>query len=86
MNKKKQEERRQALGMNAVLSLALLFLSVVMIKSAFSQLFSSHIVSGCINAVGGLLFFGVSMTLLRDLCKYLRSKDMNQEDPTNGTD
>ena len=84
MNKKKQEERRQALGMNAVLSLALLFLSVVMIKSAFSQLFSSHIVSGCINAVGGLLFFGVSMTLLKELCNYLQKNKNKQEDSNDG--
>ena len=40
--------------------------------------------AGCINAVGGLLFFGVSMTLLRDLCVYLRDKETIQEDSTHG--
>lgn len=84
MHKKNRDEHRQVLGMNAVLSIALLFLSVVMIKSAFSQLFANRIVDGCINAVGGLLFFGVSMTLLRDLCVYLRDKETIQEDSTHG--
>ena len=86
MQKKNRDEYRQTLGMNAVLSIALLFLSVVMIKSAFSQLFANKIIGGCINAIGGLLFFFVSMTLLRDLCVYLRNKETIQEDSHHGSD
>lgn len=84
MGKRENDERKRTVNLNAILSMALLFLSVIMIKTAFTQFFTDHIVSGCINAVGGLLFFGVSMTLLRDLCKYLQKKEPTQEDTTDG--
>ena len=84
MDKKPRDEIRQTNSTNAVLSIALLFLAIVMIKSAFTQFHIHRIFSGCVNTLGGLLFFGVSMILLRDLCKYLQSKDSNQEDSSNG--
>ena len=84
MENKSRNEARQRFNLNVVLTVALLFLSVVMIKTAFSQFFNSRIIGGCINAAGGLLFIGVSMTLLRDLCKYLQKKPNNQEDSTDG--
>ena len=84
MEKKKRDEARQAFSLNAVLTVALLFLSIVMIKTAFSQFFASRIIGGCINALGGLLFFGVAITLLGDLCKYLQNKHTEQEDSTDG--
>ena len=83
MKKKKNDETRQAISLNAILSIALLFLSIIMIKTAFTQFFASRIVGGVINALGGLLFFGVSITLLSDLCKYLQKKETNQEDSNN---
>ena len=84
MGKKPRDEIRQTNSANAVLSIALLVLAIVMIKSAFTQFFTNRIFGGCVNSLGGLLFFGISMILLRDLCKYLQSKDTNQEDSSDG--
>ena len=84
MDKKKQDANRQKRNLNAVLTVALLFLSVVMIKTAFTQFFAHRILGGCINAAGGLLFFGVGLTLLKELCTYLQNKEPNQEDSNDG--
>jgi len=84
MEKKKRDEARQTLSLNVVLAIALLFLSVIMIKTAFTQFFDSRILGGCINALGGLLFFGVSMTLLKELCNYLQKNKNKQEDSNDG--
>ena len=84
MEKKKRDEPRQTLSLNVVLAIALLFLSVIMIKTAFTQFFASRILGGCINALGGLLFFGVSMTLLKELCSHLQKNKNKQEDSNDG--
>lgn len=84
MKQKHTAETKRSLALNVVMACALLLLSVVMIKSSFSQFISHRIVSGCVSAVGGLLFFGVSMMLLTDLCKRLQHKERNQEDSSDG--
>ena len=84
MEKKHRDESRQTRSLHVVLAIALLFLSVIMIKAAFTRFFSGRILSGCINALGGLLFFGVSMTLLKELCSHLQKNKNKREDSTDG--
>lgn len=84
MDKKPRDEAKQTNSMNAVLMVGLLVLSVAMIRTAFSQFFAHRVVGGCINSLGGLLFFSVSMMLLKDVCNYMKKKEDNQEDSTNG--
>ena len=84
MDKKTRSEARQTFNLNAVLMVALVFLSVIMIKTAFSQFFANRILGGCINALGGLLFFSVSMTLLKELCGHLQKNKTHREDTNDG--
>lgn len=84
MEKKHRDESRQTRSLHVALAIALLFLSAMMIKAAFTQFFSGRILSGCINALGGLLFFFVSITLLKELCSHLQKNKNKREDSTDG--
>ena len=83
MEKKHRDESRQTRSLHVVLAIALLFLSAMMIKAAFTQFFSGRILSGCINALGGLQFFLVSITLLKELCSHLQKNKNKREDSTD---
>lgn len=75
----KSEAKRAAL-LSAVLAVALLFLAVVLAKSAVTQLRGGHPISGCVSILGTLLFFLVGLLMLNDLRKRLQAQKTQQED------
>lgn len=75
-----QEEAKRASALSAVMAAALLFLAVVLAKSAVTQLQTAHIVTGCISIVGAVLFLGVSLMMGNDLRKAHKEKTNSQED------
>ena len=79
--KKKDEQGRekQNATFSAVMMAAMLFLAVVLARSAVIQLRSGRTVSGCISIVGAVLFAGVSAMMMNDLRKK-RQATKSQED------
>lgn len=69
--KKKDEKAiaKQSVAFSAIMAAALLFLSVVLGRSAVIQLRAAHVVSGCISIAGTVLFLFVSVLLFHDLYK-----------------
>jgi len=69
--KKKDEQAaaKQAVALTAVMAVALLFLSVVLGRSAVVQLRDAHVFSGCISIAGTVLFLLVSGLMFHDLYK-----------------
>ena len=79
--KKKDEkaEAKQTAAFSVVMMGALLFLAVVLARSAAVQLRSGRTVSGCISLVGALLFAAVSVTMMNDLRKKRQASKTQEE-------
>ena len=75
-----QEVEKQEAKMSAVMAGALLFLSVVLARSASLQFLLKQTFRGWISVVGSILFFGVSLMMLNDLRKKRKEKTKPQED------
>ena len=69
--KKKDEKAaaKQTATFSVVMMAALLFLAVVMARSAVVPSRSGRIISGCISLVGAMLFAAVSVMMMNDLRK-----------------
>ena len=78
-------EAKRAVGLNAVMTVAMLFLAAILIRSAVVQLGSGRIVSGVISAVGGVIFFFVGVMMANDLRKRLQNRHNTQEDKNHGS-
>ena len=75
-----QEVEKQEAKMSAVMAGALLFLSVVLARSASLQFLLKQTFRGWISVVGSILFFGVSLMMLNDLRKKRKETTKPQED------
>ena len=71
MKKKKDETAiaTQELALSIVMAVALLFLAVVLVRSAVVQLRADHMFSGCISCAGAVIFLFVSGLMFHDLIK-----------------
>ena len=67
--KDEQEAAKQASKQSAVMASALLFLAVVLSRSAVLQFRLGRTISGCISIVGAVVFLGVSLMMFNDLRK-----------------
>ena len=73
------KEARRASRLSFVMAAALLFLSVVLTRGAVLQLRSQHTVSGCISAVGAVLFLSVCVMLCNDLRKQRKQNSKEEQ-------
>lgn len=80
MQKKQTTEAKRTLALHVVLACALLVLAVLLVRSAVHQFTAGHMVSGCVSAVGGVLFFCVSLMLLNDLRRRRRGSHPTNEE------
>ena len=81
MKKKgEQEAARQASAQSAVMASALLFLAVVLSRSAVLQFRLGRPVSGGISIVGAVVFFGVSLMMFNDLRKNRADQNKNRKE------
>ena len=81
MKRKLNPDIKRAAALSAILAAILLFLSAMLIRGSIQQVRTGHMVSGCINIVGALVFFAVGLVLLHDLRKRLQGYHKHQEDP-----
>lgn len=79
-----RSERKRTALMTAVMGIALLFLAVVLSKTAAVQLAAQRFVSGGISILGAVLFFCVGLMLLNDLRKRWKAAKHSQEETTHG--
>jgi len=73
------EEVRRSAGLNIVMGLSMLFLAIVLGKSAVTQLSSGRIISGIISAVGTVLFLAVGIMVVNDLRRQLAAQKKQEE-------
>lgn len=77
---KEQKETKRTVGLQGIMAVAMVFLTIVLGQSAVRQLSGHHIFGGCISGVGAVLFFIVAVILAFDLRKALRTKKSTQEE------
>ena len=79
----KPEKSRNNHALHVIMGGALLFLAVILAKSAVTQLGSGQTVTGVVSLIGTLLFAAVGIMMLRDLIKGLRhpAGETAEEDP-----
>lgn len=63
------KEAKRESTLNIVMAVALLFLTVVLARGAVVQLRTDHVVSGCVSALGAVLFLCACLLLCHDLWK-----------------
>lgn len=73
-------------NLDAVLAVAMLALAVVLGRTAVVQLGSGKIFSGCISALGTVLFLVVALIMGHDLRKRLRRGKPHEEETDHGSD
>lgn len=73
-------EATKARNLNGILAVAMLALSVALGHSAVTQLCGGRIFSGCVSAVGTVLFLVVAAILIHDLHKRPRSTQPHEKE------
>ena len=77
--KKTPDSGKQALLLSFVMAIALVFLTVVLVRGAVLQLQRDQLVSGIVSIVGALLFCGVSALTIHDLCRHFKPKKQQED-------
>jgi len=75
-----QEEAKRSATLSAVMMVAMLFLAVILGRSAVIQLTTGRVVGGCISVLGCLLFLLVGSIMFNDFRKRFAVRKAKQEE------